>query len=344
MFPYFFISIMILFFAFAGKNYRIGRVMAFVLVSLFVGLRYNVGTDYDSYVSYFNTSYFFLEPGFSYIVTFLNERGYGVVSLFLVMSIATYFFLFAYVETNKDIGKAEYFPVIMMLTLLTITTTCNGIRQAFAVSIFMFSSIFIIKRKIITFILLIAFGLLFHTSILIVLPLYFLKDIHLKSWMYIIIYILSFTFMTFDLQSLVAPFQFLIENNERYMNMVDSNYGFSYLGLGNLLQIMSYIVLLWLSLRNNMHTKYPLYFNLFFISCVLMNMTIGASLFSRVMMYFSWFMYILLPLTLKEERNINIRKILALYYVLWFIVSSVNYIMFDKVGKMLPYHDVLGIF
>lgn len=344
MFPYIVISFLIVLCAFWGKKSQLGRIFAFVLVALFVGLRYKVGTDYESYSDYFYTSLFFLEPGFNALITYLSQYENGEAYMFLTMSFVTYLFLYLYVEFNNDIKEAGYFPTVLMFTLLTITTTCNGIRQALAASIFVFSTLFIKNRKLPIFLVLIGFGFLFHRSILFVLPFYFIKDYHLKSWMYIIVYAISFIFTQYDLQTLVTPFQFLIENNDRYMHMVEENYGTSYLGLGNFMQIVTYIILLWLALRNKMHEKYPFYFNMFFITCVLMNMRIGASLFDRLMMYFSWFTFVLLSLTLKEEKKQNIKKVYTLFYITWYIISSFNYIVFDKHSMLMPYHDVLGIF
>lgn len=344
MFPYIIISFLIVICAFWGKKSQLGRIFAFVLVALFVGLRYKVGTDYESYSNYFHASLFFLEPGFNALITYLSQYENGEAYMFLTMSFVTYLFLYLYVEFNNDIKEAGYFPTILMFTLLTITTTCNGIRQALAASIFVFSTLFIKNRKLPIFLALIGLGFLFHRSIIFVLPFYFIKDYHLKSWAYIIVYAISFIFTQCDLQTLVAPFQFLIENNDRYMHMVEENYGTSYLGLGNFMQIMTYIILLWLTLRNKMHEKYPFYFNMFFITCVLMNMRIGASLFDRLMMYFSWFTFVLLPLTLKEEKKQMKKKVYTLFFIIWYIISNFNYIVFDKYSMLIPYHDILGIF
>ena len=344
MFPYVIISFLILICAVLGSGSRWWRLAAFILVALFVGLRYKVGTDYESYSDYFYTPYFFLEPGFNYLVTYLSQFKHGETYMFLIMSLMTYLFLFLYVEKNDDTKDAGFIPIVLLFTIMTITTTCNGIRQSLAAAIFMFASVFIKKRNLFVFLTLILVAFMFHKSVLLVIPFYFIKDYHLKSWIYIIIYIVSFVFMQYDLQSLVEPFTFLIEDNDRYMHMVDVNYGISYLGIGNFMQIICYIVIMWLALRNKMHEKYPFYFNMFFIICVLMNMRVGASLINRVMMYFSWFIFILYPLTLKEEKNKTIRLACTIYYVAWCIISGTHYIAFDKLSKMMPYHDVLGVF
>lgn len=344
MFPYIVISFFVLICAALGKNSRLWRLAAFILIALFVGLRYKVGTDYESYSDYFSTPYFFLEPGFNFLVTYLSQFKHGETYMFLSMSVMTYLFLYLYVELNEDSKDAGFFPVVLLFTLMTITTSCNGIRQTLAVAIFMFATVFIKKRKILIFLVLIVFAFLFHKSVLIVLPLYFLKDYHLKSWLYIVIYMVSFIFTQYDLKALVGPFVFLFEDYDRYMNLVEGEYGTSYLGLGNLMQIMSYIVFMWLAFRNNMHEKYPFYFNMFFLTCVLMNMRVGASLLVRLMMYFSWFSYILYPLTLKEEKNQIVRQSCTIYYIAWCIISIFHYIAYDKNSMMMPYHDVLGVF
>ena len=138
-------------------------------------------------------------------------------------------------------------------------------------------------------------------------------NVYFDKKVYIAIYLISFIFVFFNLQTLMNPFMFVIAKNERYINLVEGSSSNGYLSLGILMQIFNYIILLLFLLKNEMHKKQPLFFNLFFISCVLMNMRVGAPLMNRVMMYFSWFSFVLLPLTLIEEKSSRTKSLIKIY-------------------------------
>lgn len=342
MFPYLLLVLFELIFAYFGRKHKIARIFAFLIVGLFVGLRYNVGTDYESYSNYFYFDDSFLEPGFNLLVSSLQRFRYGETYMFLTMSLFTYGAIYLFIENNKY--SKCYFPLILMFTLLTVSTTCNGIRQSLAVALFLLSTRFIQNRDFFSFLGFITLAFLFHKSVLLVLPFYFFKEKYFDKKVYIAIYLISFIFVFFNLQTLMNPFMFVIAKNERYINLVEGSSSNGYLSLGILMQIFNYIILLLFLLKNEMHKKQPLFFNLFFISCVLMNMRVGAPLMNRVMMYFSWFSFVLLPLTLIEEKSSRTKSLIKIYFVFWYSSSAINYIAFDEIGSMNPYHDALGIF
>lgn len=342
MLAYLLLITFVLFFAHIGKKHLLGRVLAFLIVALFVGLRKDVGTDYESYVDIYNLDYFYLEPGFNFIIILFNNWNLNESWMFMFFAILTYTFYFFTVETNRDI-KNKY-PLVLMFSLLTVSVTCNGIRQALAAAIFFFSYKFMKEKKCIPFIGLIVIAFMFHKSILFVIPFYFADKIRLNKQLYVLIYVFSFIFTSLDLAEIATPLQFLIKDNTRYMNLVEENYGQSYLSLGIIVEILSYAIILIVALHNNMHKNNPMLFNLLFALCVLMNMRVGASLMSRMMMYFVGFFYISIPYVGNEIKNPKFRRQFYALYIAWFIISNIKYIYWDKVSRMFPYHDVFDIF
>jgi len=312
-----------------------------IFASLFVGLRKGVGTDYDNYADIYDTYYFYLELGFQYLADFLNNRRLPVWTLFLTIASLTYFFIYATIYKNKDIDK---FGASLLLTLCTYSFVCNGIRQGLAIAIFLFATRFIETRKWYVYILLVLFASLFHTSILLCLPIYFLRNKRLSKWSYVIIYIISFIFTQMDLQSLTSPFMVFIEGNERYNNLLDSDlYNKSYFSLGVLSMVLNNIIILWLSLKTDMEKKRPLWFNLFFISIVFVNMRVASPLFVRVQVIFGWFVYLLIPIIIETIKNKQLRWLFIWYFILYTTVTTIYYILSPE-SKLYPYHDVVGIF
>lgn len=336
MFPYIILVIVALFLCKkVGKNDAY-LIPLWMFMSLFIGLRDGVGTDYESYTEIYKSYNFYLEIGFQCIVNFLNEKQCPVWTMFLSFATLTYFFMYAALYKNKNVNK---YSSALMLTLCTFSFICNGVRQALAISIFVFATRYIENRKWYVFFPLIIFASLFHTSILICLPLYLLSNKSFKKYLYVIVYMLSFAFTAMDLRSLTTPFMFFIEGSDRYLALLDSDlYSGGYFSLGILVIIINNVILLWLALKTNMEQKYPLWFTLFFFSIVLMNMRVASPLFVRVQVIFGWFVYLLIP-KISNSLGKQHRKLFIAYIILYILVTTITYI-FDPESKLYPYSFV----
>lgn len=338
MFPYIVLLFVVFYLSKQYKRNDNALFLLFVFMSLFIGLRKDVGTDYENYTMIYDSDTHFLEIGFQLIVQWLNSHGLPPYTLFLTFAVITYGFIFAGIYKQENIEK---FPTAFLLSVNTMTFICNGIRQAAAVAIFFFASRFIISRKWYIYFPLILFAFLFHKSILICLPLYFLKDFHLPKKTYVIIYMISFVFVTMDLQSIMQPLMPLLEDNERYANyMYSDRYTSGYFSLGVFAELLNYIILLWLSLRNDVEKKHPLWFNFFFFVIVLFNMRIASPLFNRVQVTFSWFITILMPIALMYEQNLSLRKKLIIWFIFSIAATSIKYIFFTPISRLYPYQFV----
>ncbi len=314
----------------------------FLVAACFVGFRKDVGTDYENYTTYFYNFEDFLEIGYTTIALYLRYNGFDVSYLFFFMAALTYGVLYLAVEFNDDVDKRA---TSLLLCLLSISGTVNGIRQCVAVSFFMLSYIFIKRRNLPLFGACIGLGFLFHKSILILLPLYFFVQKVASRKSYIVVYLISFVFTTMSLEDIMAPIaDFLSNNEEKYYNYLSSErYISSYFSIGVFIELVNYIILVYLSLRYEFHKKYPIIFNLFFIMCIVYNLRIASPLFGRIQMYFVWFTFYLLPLVLKQIDN-RISRPLTLYYIIALSATSIKYIFFTPISRMAVYHDVFGIF
>lgn len=338
MFPY----IVLLFVVyFLSKQYRRNDhalFLLFVFMSLFIGLRKDVGTDYENYSMIYDSYTHFLEVGFQYIVLWLNSYGLPPYTLFLTFAVITYGFIFAGIYRLDNIEK---FPTAFLLSVNTMSFICNGIRQAAAVAIFFFASRFIISRKWYIYFPLILFAFLFHKSILICLPLYFLRDFYLSKKTYVILYLVSFIVVTMDSQFIMRSFMPLLEDNERYVNYMNSDrYSSGYFSLGLLVELLNNILLLWLSLRNDIEKKYPLWFNFFFFVIILFNVRIASPLFNRVEVTFSWFINILMPIALMHEKDLSLRRKSIIWLLFSITTMTIKYIFFTPISRMFPYQFI----
>ena len=340
MFPYLLLFVLVLVLAKLGQRKRVFRILLFVVMTLFVGLRKDVGTDYESYSNLYAFQEDYLEAGFSYILLLLNKYGYSETYFFLVMAAISYFFMYLAVEKTEIFRK---YSVLVMLPLLSMSFLCNGIRQGVSICIFLYAFHFIQERKPIPYFALILFAFLFHKSILLAIPIYFLSNKYLPQKIYYLIYLASFIFTSVDLQTLIGPFFSLIESNKRYSTLFLNDSGAGYMSLGILLEISIYVILIMVATKKEIFKKQPLLYNMVFIAAVLMNMRVGAPLMNRVLTMFAWFCYPLIPLVLNTVSYKN-KQIFKCFFILAYFLATVKYIFFDEKSMMYPYHDALGIF
>lgn len=345
MLPYLIYTLVIVLLYPRAKKSRWFRLVMFLVTICFIGFRKDVGTDYESYADYYNSYADFFDIGYTALSLFLHSHGCDVAVLFFIMAALSYGILYLAVELNNDIDKGT---TSLLLCLLTITTSVNGIRQFLAVCTFMLSYCCIKNRKFLLFLVCIGAGALFHESVLILIPFYFFADKHLPAKFYIIIYIASFVFTTMSLQEIMGPFtNFLSENEDEFHRynryILGDSYSSSYFSLGVFVGLLNYIILLFFSIRLKLYEKYPIIFNMFFVLCIVYNMRIASPLFNRIQMYFTMYTSYLLPLVIKRL-NVKTAKPLIVYYTISFTSMSIKYIFFTPISRMAVYHDVFGLF
>lgn len=167
-------AMLLAFTAASWRNEQVRRPLYFVsivLLTLFVGLRYEVGCDFDRYIIRFNYSTFFddfgdllalQEPGNWLLNRSLHELDLTSQAMFLANAIIFFWGLnhFARRQPNALAYLALSFPFLIM------NMPMAAIRQATAMGFMFFAMTAFVDRKLIRFSLAILVGSLFHSSLL----------------------------------------------------------------------------------------------------------------------------------------------------------------------------------
>lgn len=342
MIPYIIYILIVILLSYKGEKSRISRFLLFITAVLFMGLRLGVGKDYDNYKDYYDYESYIFEPGYNYLCLFAHQHHLGVQFVFFIMALLTYFFIYLFLERIKEF-EIKYAPAAIMLYFLTFSIVCNVMRECLAASIFLYSCYYIKDNKLLHYLALIAFATLFHYSILICIPLYWILKRKIATKYYVIIYIVSFSLCFIQMEQLVSYFIPFFEDYKRWMMYMDSDkYSTAYFSLGILLEIMFYASIFIICVKNKIDERNTLLFNLIFISCIVMNMKVGSPLMTRVGMLFSWFTYVAIPLMIKYEPNSQNRYLWIRAYIIYFIVTFIQYAVFDKNSYLYPYKSVLS--
>lgn len=156
---------------------------------LISSLRYDVGTDYITYVNifdqlaplsltgYFNLQNIDLEIGFYFLIKLSDLLTGNYFPMLIISSFLIIFFF--YLGLRKYNLKQTSIVYFLFLTTI-FPFTFNGIRQGIAISICFYAFSFIITRLPKKYILWILIASLFHKSALFMLPFYFLNRIASK--------------------------------------------------------------------------------------------------------------------------------------------------------------------
>jgi len=347
MLPYFIIFLFsIAFFAISqslSKNRQIGGRL-FLLMALFLLVGFaafrgqSVGTDTSTYLGFWNNLHFaseqsqtwlFSEPLFKYIEkitryisdeTFLGQEIFlGLISL-LVCSLTF--------SSINQLSSNKVLSLFVFLFLGFYTFHLNGARQAIAISLFIYSIKFIINGNVKKYLTIVLIGFLFHKTMLITLPFYYIfrKEFTPK----IILLIVIFTFAA--AYSITSVVEYASEYDERYKGYANSDFEG-----GGLVSVLFYtVILLWLYMVgkfNRINSKlYDMSLLSMFISVSIGWLSVGLSLnpsgILRLVYYFTQFMIFALPMSIlsfhsKLTRNVLLSLfILCSFFYFYFSTSS----------------------
>ena len=188
MLPYFCFLVIVLLFAyltFRGKEQNpVAFMFLYAVMALFAALRsLLVGTDSASYARSFQNSVgeqlqfesgldaLTSEPAFAYLEIILGNISSEYFILFLGIAVIFTFFVLHSISRNS---VAPVLSLFVFITLGYYTFVFNAARQAIAMAIYMTSIPSLLQRKFWRYVVIVLISALFHKTIIIAIPLYFI--------------------------------------------------------------------------------------------------------------------------------------------------------------------------
>lgn len=166
-------------------RYRVLMAGIFAVLFMIAALRFGIGNDYAQYTETAHEAYVggyvVTEIGFNLLVKVLYGLfgGEYYEAVFAVFSAATLaFFLKAFAGQSVDFAWSFF----LFMTLGLYFQTFNTVRYYLALSMALYSMKYVLEKDYIKFVCLIVAAALFHKSVLIVLPLYWLATFEWKRW------------------------------------------------------------------------------------------------------------------------------------------------------------------
>ena len=165
------------------KNQAYLLKVSFFLIFLFLALRYNFGNAYKIYledflvinsyqlIDYSDESLYY-ERGWLFLYRLFQPLGF-----FALIAVLAAFNCFVYYHLIKKYVLPGYYWFAVFLYVFTLgfmLVHCTAMRQSLAIALFLFSIDYIHKKDAIRYFLCIGLASLFHSSALVLLPVYLL--------------------------------------------------------------------------------------------------------------------------------------------------------------------------
>jgi len=255
------------------KSYEKYFLVFVILITLFVGLRYNVGNDYAEYF----LEYYYFQQGNSIdnyyepLYSLLNKITTSPIQVFFICSVIS--FLFLYLAFNYFNKKNSILLFSLYFGMYLIIFNIHIIRQGVAIAIVMYSWKYIDQKKFWKFILLVFIAMGFHISAIVALPMYFLARLKVPFIYKIILVWISpvLLFIIIKLSSLMFSLMSIIPLFARYAAVYSQGVYSEIEGisLGLVLNIILFILVGIIITKNNSYitdSKKEILLNLFFYS------------------------------------------------------------------------------
>ncbi len=330
-------------------------LISFILLFLFSALRFEFGNDYNSYLNIYNivqitgeNNYYSANPLF----IFLNKIS---PTFQWFIAITSFIFLFAVYKLIKKNVSPEYHGIALLVFLLNpyiFIINLSAVRQGIAIALFIFAIHYAIKRNPVPYIILILAAAMFHTSAIVLLPVYFLVKPKKVSKGFLI----GFIIVLFVLLLSSASFEWVLNMfqdflvNTRYNRYLENTQGNS---LTATLIAVVYLIYALLNIRK-LDGKAAAYAKLYLVSTGISVLASRTNLFTRLDMYFIIFALVAIPSiidwNLKNEKNRTMRILNAYVFpaliLCTFGIKYYNFFMKDETWASFRTYktNIMGFF
>lgn len=275
--------------------------MSLLILILFIGMRYDVGTDYAGYQEIYEKSknYSFTECGVEFGYYYLNKwidillgHFWGVTIVHAIVVLSLFYFLFS---------KFYFYPFALLLFLLDIdcgyVMTVNTMRQAMAIAIVFASIRYIKEKKLLIYSILIFIAFLFHLSAIFVWPLYFVGKIKIRGNIIIVIYLIVLVLSIAGVWNGVNLYMLSLTP---YAGYVTSSYMTEVGTTSGIViwfwRIMALLVLISYKRISEKYPEFILYLNIFVLFVISREILVSNFLLYRMRLYLQWTEFVVYPL------------------------------------------------
>lgn len=322
-------------------------LVTLVLMTVILGLRYRVGTDYMNYIHIFELYKSGAKPigveiGYELlnkIILFFGLNFWGV--FFISSAITNYFVLKTFHEKSYNF----FLSVYILFGIGFIFFQTNGIRQALAISLIFYGTKYLIDKNFKKYLLFCLLASLFHISALIMIPVYWFSRIKLKKFIVILILLIGLIFFVFP-----SNLEYILSNilhyltptfYRNYLTEIFSNKGAINTGLFVIgeafLSIIIYIVL---PSNKKLTNQGKVYYNLYLFS-ILSKLLLGRfNVLNRFINYFTIYHTLFVPYFFSKIKSVKLTKFILFTSILIYYGMQMILGLKVNVHDIIPYQNL----
>lgn len=353
MIEYFIVSFICILITFFQKKTKNALTFSFIILTVFLAIRYNFGNDYPAYLLHFDLAnqgtlenafdFERFENGWVILCRICKPIGFFGMVIFLTIleNAIIYYIIRKYVP--QDWYWLALFGYLFSVSLCL--TGLSMMRQFLAMCICLISFVLVTRRKVILSILLVLLASQFHTSAYVCLPICFMgiiKDIQV-SFKTSLLFILVLAIIYSTAVVLFGDYlsQFINDSvfdvyegsiGQKYTRNIGISTFFNYFILG--------IIILMLNKQETSNRLFVLFFLLFFIVDAFKPI---APLISRVGLYF----YILYPICMPNavaKLSIRTRIVTICLLIIFGVYGYFSFILSPGWGNsFLHYKTIFSV-
>ena len=293
------------------KEFKFGLKLAFLLIFIFLAIRFNYGNDYMNYYKDFITinsfssidfydKALYYEPGWLLLIRLFKPFGFFTLVMVLSLLNCVIFYLFI-----KRYVPVQYYWIAVFIYVFTpgfMLVHASAMRQSIAINLFIFSIPFIYKKDFLRYLLCITLATFFHFSAIILIPVYFLVFLNWRinnigGGIILLIFLSLFIFgdrITPFLDNLIGNF---FQDYEGYIgtgSKIESGIGLIFLSL-------FLTAIIYYSRFEKKDIK--ILFNIAIIGFMFIPIGLLLAMISRVSMYFTPATIVVYPLLIGKIKN-----------------------------------------
>ena len=324
------------------NNYKLFCVLSFLPIFITSAIRYNVGTDYwfiyEKYFYYINEGTDkFTEEGFN----ILNRIAYFIYAdpavMFAIVSLIIYVFIFLaiYQQSNH-----VCFSILVFFISAIFFNSMNQIRQAIAMSIFLYAMKYIYQRRKLPYFLWMLFALTMHTSALFYFPVYFLYGVKAKFKNHL--YIFLGCLVGFPLLKRAILFVISKTKYSWYLGSAFDENNFYLLGFAFALAIIMLCYFYSYYGHREEDPKFNLMLNMKFIGLIALLFSAVIPQSDRVYYCFNFIEILLIPEIVLSEKKPRRRIILYMGIVAVYLIKLFYDVYVNNWYYVVPYQTLFS--
>ena len=307
------------------REFRQGLKVSFIIIYIFLAIRFNFGNDYKDYyedfftlnrytsVDFFNNSFSY-EPGWLFLCRVFQPVGFFGMVMFLAL-----FNCFIYYKFVKRWVPEKYWWLAVFIYVFNpdfMLIHASAMRQSVAISFFLISIPYIYKKDFIRCSLCIAMAWLFHSSSIVLLPVYLIGMFSGKvnrTWSIVIfaMFLSLFLYGNLFLPSVNVLISGYFERYEVYQGTrVGLNAGFGVF-------LFSTLLIFTLYFSTEQVNENNVLFKLAILSFMFIPMGLFIILISRIGMYFTPTTIAVYPIIVSRIKKPSVRLLFSFFVVVF---------------------------